>query len=62
MGRALLVLVLAAAIGWLVLRLLRTLGQVLPGEGVADRAEPKEERKIIDAEFEDVTKEETPEA
>ncbi len=61
MGRSLLVLLLAVAIGWLVLRLLRTLGQIMPGQS-RKRAEPKVDRKIIDAEFEDVTKEDTPEA
>ena len=60
MGRSLLVLLLAAAIGWLVLRLSRTLGQILPGKS-PKRAAPEEKQKIIDAEFEDVTKEDTTE-
>ncbi|MFB0515624.1 MAG: hypothetical protein ACETWG_03360 [Candidatus Neomarinimicrobiota bacterium] len=58
MFRSLLIILLGGLVIWLIFRLTRTLKEVLPGES-RKRPSALEDRKIIDAEFEDVTKEES---
>ena len=58
MSRSLLVLLLVGALAWLVMRLIRTLGQIMPGES-PQRPVPRSKSKIIDAEFEDVAKDDS---
>ena len=61
MNRSLLVLVLVGALAWLVIRLIRTLGQIMPGDA-PHRPIPPGKRKIIDAEFEDVDQDDSSES
>ena len=58
MLRSLLVILLGGVLAWLILRLSRTLKEVVPGED-RRRPSPLGGKKIIDAEFEDVTKEDS---
>ena len=53
MIRSLLILILGGALAWLILHLIRTVRQIMPGEPDRTTA-PIENQKIIDAEFEDV--------
>ncbi|UCD38533.1 MAG: hypothetical protein JSW54_03385, partial [Fidelibacterota bacterium] len=57
MFRSVLIIILGAVLAWLILRLTRTVKDVLPGESKR-RPSPLGGKKIIDAEFEDVTEEE----
>ena len=54
--RSLLIILLGVLLVWLILRLSRTIKEVLPGES-RKRSSPLSNKKIIDAEFEDVTEE-----
>lgn len=60
MFRSLLIIILGGVLAWLILRLRRTLKEVVPGES-RKRPSPLGDKKIIDAEFEDVTKEDAAE-
>ncbi|MCH7858299.1 MAG: hypothetical protein IID14_01205 [Candidatus Marinimicrobia bacterium] len=53
MFRSLLIIILGGVLAWLILHLIRTVRQVMPGEP-AKPADPFQNEKIIDAEFEDV--------
>ena len=58
MVRTLLVLLLLFVLVWLVQRLSRNLRSYVPGQDPEGDA-PQEEQKIIDAEFEDVSREDS---
>ncbi len=53
MIRTLLIIVLGGLLAWLILHLSRTLKEVMPGQP-REQSSPLNEKKIIDAEFEDV--------
>ncbi len=57
MLRSLFIIFLGVVLVWLIFRLSRTLKEVMPGE-TPKRPSPLGGKKIIDAEFEDVNKEE----
>ena len=54
MIRTLLIIVLGGLLAWLILHLSRTLKEVMPGQ-TREQSPSLKDRKIIDAEFEDVT-------
>lgn len=56
MLRSLLIILLGVVLVWLILRLSRTLKEVMPGKP-RKNSSPLGNKKIIDAEFEDVTEE-----
>ena len=53
MFRSLLIIILGGALAWLILHIIRTVRQIMPGEPGRPAA-PIQNEKIIDAEFEDV--------
>ncbi len=53
MFRTLFIIALGGAIGWLVLRLSKTMRQIMPGDEQKTRP-PFKDDQIIDAEFEDL--------
>jgi hypothetical protein len=54
--RSLLIILLGVVLVWLILRLSRTLKEFMPGES-RKKPSPLGNKKIIDAEFEDITEE-----
>ena len=54
--RSLLIIILGGLLVWLILRLSRTLKEFMPGEH-RKKPSPLGNKKIIDAEFEDITEE-----
>ena len=58
--RSLLIILLGGLLVWLILRLSRTLKEFMPGE-LRKKSSPLGNKKIIDAEFEDVTEEDVTE-
>ncbi len=54
--RSLLIILLGGLLVWLILRLSRTLKEFMPGEP-RKKPSPLGNKKIIDAEFEDITEE-----
>jgi len=54
MIRTLLIIVLGGLLAWLILHLSRTLKEVMPGQQ-REQSSPLNDKKIIDAEFEDMT-------
>lgn len=61
MFRSLLIIILGGALAWLILHLIRTLRQIMPGEPPKP-ATPIPNEKIIDAEFEDVERDDEDQA
>ncbi|MFC1543598.1 hypothetical protein ACFL4K_03555 [Candidatus Neomarinimicrobiota bacterium] len=59
--RSLLIIILGGLLVWLILRLSRTVKDVMPGKP-REQSSPISDTKIIDAEFEEVNKEENSEA
>ena len=57
MFRSLLIIILGGLLAWLILRLIRTVGEIMPGEPTKSASSVRHE-KIIDAEFEDVESDE----
>ncbi len=57
MFRTLFIIALGGAIGWMVLRLTRTMRQIMPGDK-QNTPPPFKDDQIIDAEFEDLEEDE----
>ena len=58
MFRSFLVMVLVGLVVWLIVRLVGSVKKILPDEPGKSSSAPLEDKKIIDAEFEDVEQEE----
>ena len=61
MFRSLLIIILGGVLAWLILRLIRTVRQIIPGEPTKP-VDPFQNEKIIDAEFEDVERDDEDQA
>ena len=54
MFRSLLIVFLGGLLAWLILRLVRTVREVMPGTGDESASATPPDEKIIDAEFEEI--------